>query len=261
MTAPEVSTPPPTPSSSLLADYGLDAPGFQLTARYGGALAVVVGRMLIEHGVMNATDWADRVGTPVMWTGVGFFATSAVMYLGSKFGKLLLRNAILNSIPWRGDEQVLDVGCGHGLMLLGAANRLASGHAVGIDVWSQKDQKDNNADATLENARREGVVERIEVRDADARQLPFPENSFDVVLSSFAIHNISGSSEREAAIREIARVLKPGGRLAIADIFFTGKYQKILGDLGWQETRRSRPNFLFVTPTRVLWAVKPATHA
>jgi len=238
-------------------DYGIDAPGFQRAARYGGVASVVAGRLLIEYGVMHSIAWAQAVGTAMIWAGVWFFIIGSVMYWGSRVGKLYLRNRILNSIEWRGDEQVLDVGCGHGLMLLGAAKHLESGHAVGVAIWSQVDQADNNAEATMENARRECVAERVELKNADAQELPFPDNSFDVVLSSLAIHNISGSAGRESAIREIARVLKPGGQLALADIAYTRRYEKILRSLGWQQTLRWPPSFLFVTPTRVLRATKP----
>jgi ubiquinone/menaquinone biosynthesis C-methylase UbiE len=218
--------------------------------------------MLGEHGVVGSVPWMVSVGSALMWTGTSFFVVSAVSYFGSKIGKLLLRDGILQSIEWRGDEHVLDVGCGHGLLLIGAAKKLKSGRAVGVDVWSQRDQKDNSAEAVKENACIEGVANRIEIQDADARKLPFADDSFDVVLSSFAIHNISGSSERETAIRETARVLKPGGRLAIADIRHTRAYQKILQSLGWEEIDLSGRNFfIFVTPTRVLRATKPGVHA
>jgi arsenite methyltransferase len=242
-------------------DYGIDAPGFQRFARYAGVASVVAGRMLFEHGMMNSRVWAQRTGTGMMWAGVSFFIIGSLMYLGSRVGKLFLRNRILNSIAWRGDEQVLDVGCGHGLMLLGAAKQLTSGRAVGIDIWSQVDQQDNSSEATLENARIEGVAERVELKSADARELPFPENSFDVVVSSFAIHNISDDSGRERAVREIARVLKPGGQLAVADIRYTKQYEQILRSLGWQQTQRWSRSFIFVTPTSVLRATKPETHA
>jgi SAM-dependent methyltransferase len=238
-------------------DYGIDAPALQRGFRYAGVALVVAGRMFIERGVMQSVGWAQGVGTAMMWAGLWFFITGSLMYMGSRVGKLLLRNKILNSIEWRGDEQVLDVGCGHGLMLLGSAKHLASGHAVGVDIWSQVDQKDNSAEATLENARREGVAERVELKTADARELPFPDNSFDVIVSSFAIHNICGSAGRESAIREIARVLKPGGQLALADIRYTRQYEKLLQSLGWQQTQRWFPSFVFVTPTRVLRATKP----
>lgn len=253
-------TAPPAREKSR-PDYGLDAPGFQRTALYGGVSGVVAGRVLIEFGLTHSADWTEGVGSAMIWTGLSFFLTGCVMFWGSKVGKLHLRDRILNSIDWRGDEQVIDVGCGHGLMLLGAAKRLESGHAVGVDIWSQADQKDNSAEATMENARREGVAERVELKSADARELPFPESSFDVIVSSFAIHNIYDAAGREAAVREMARVLKPGGQLVLADIRHTRQYEKILRSLGWQQTQRWFPSFLFVMPTRVLRATKPDTHA
>jgi cyclopropane fatty-acyl-phospholipid synthase-like methyltransferase len=57
------------------------------------------------------------------------------MLWGSKFVKFRLRDKWLNSISWCGDEKVLDIGCGHGLMLIGAAKRLRDGKAIGIDLW------------------------------------------------------------------------------------------------------------------------------
>jgi ubiquinone/menaquinone biosynthesis C-methylase UbiE len=50
------------------------------------------------------------------------------------------------------------------------------------------------------------------------RKLPFPDNSFDVVVSRAAIHNIYAAGGRGEAIAEIARVLEPGGRAVIEDI-------------------------------------------
>ena len=238
-------------------DYGLDAPGLQRGALYGGFAGVLAGRWLIYCGTARGGAWAIIVGNMLFWPGLSFFITGCVMYWGSKAGKLSLRGKILDSISWRGDEQVLDVGCGHGLMLIGTAKRLTSGRGIGVDIWSQVDQADNNAEATMENARREGVAERVELRNADARELPFPDNSFDVIVSSFAIHNISDPAGREKAIREIARVLKPGGQLALADIHHTAQYERILRSLGWKQMRRWFPNFLFVIPARVLRAAKP----
>src|ERR1700741_3051585 len=113
---------PVAPSVTEKPDYGLDAPGFQRVLLVGGVLCVVIGRMLIEHGQMAPSPaWVFVLGRSMLWGGVGLFLAACVMYWVSKVGKLYLRDAILNSIPWRGDEHVLDVGCGHGLMLIGAA--------------------------------------------------------------------------------------------------------------------------------------------
>jgi ubiquinone/menaquinone biosynthesis C-methylase UbiE len=113
---------------------------------------------------------------------------------------------------------VLDVGCGRGLLLNAAARRVPIGRAVGIDLWLTKDQSGNRPEATLANARAEGVADRVEVQTGDVRQLPFADDTFDVVVSHWVVHNLDQSIDRARALNEMARVLKPGGWLLIADI-------------------------------------------
>jgi arsenite methyltransferase len=238
-------------------DYGLDAPGFQRGALFGGLAGVIAGFAVSDWAARHSFTLIVNIANAFFWTGLSFFVTGCVTFWGSKVGKLHLRDKIIASIAWRGDEQVLDVGCGHGLMLLAAAKRLTTGRAVGIDIWSQVDQADNNPEATMENARIENVADRVVVQNADARKIPFADGSFDVVLSSFVIHNIHSVSDREQIIREINRVLKPGGQLAIADIKHTRQYANVLRGFGWTNLRRWFPNFLFVVPTRVLRGAKP----
>jgi arsenite methyltransferase len=68
--------------------------------------------------------------------------------------------------------------------------------------------------------------------------LPFEDNSFDVVVSSLAIHNIRGRAGRQKAIDEAVRVLRPGGRLMIADIRATRQYQTHLAQIGMSDVTR-----------------------
>ncbi len=119
-------------------------------------------------------------------------------------------------IPRR--ERLLDIGCGRGAVLLMAAQRLPRGQAVGVDVWSTKDQSGNAERVTRQNAELEGVADRVELHTADMRELPFDDGSFDVVVSSLAIHNVPGAGERARALCEAARVLKKCGKLAIVDV-------------------------------------------
>jgi SAM-dependent methyltransferase len=156
----------------------------------------------------------------------------------SKAGKLRNRELLLAQIPWTGAERVLDVGCGRGLMLIGAARRLTTGHADGVDIWQAKDLSGNGPEATLRNADVEGVQDRVTIHTADMRQLPFEAATFDVVLSCAAIHNVTSRSDRGRVIAEISRVLRPGGYALIDDIRNLGEYAADFRELGTSETRR-----------------------
>jgi SAM-dependent methyltransferase len=230
------------------ADYGIDAPGVVRN------FFLLSGACLVGAGVAAwVLPWFVP---PLACVGLTFGLQGGVMVWGSKVGKLRLRDRVLDSLALRGDERVLDVGCGHGLMLLGAARRLTTGRAAGIDLWQKEDQAGNSRAATLENARREGVADRVELHDGDARNMPFPDASFDVVVSSWAIHNIYDPAGRAKALREIVRVLKAPGRLALVDIRHTAEYVDELRKAGLRDVKRSSPNFSFVIPSRVITAEK-----
>ena len=217
--------------------YGLDAPGVLAGTSCGGAVLVVVGLV---------------VSPVVLGAGIVLLVYAAFHLWGSAFGKLRAAKRMLDQLPWRGDEAVLDVGCGHGLLLIEAGRRLPTGHATGVDVWSGKDQWRNSAEATLANVRSAGVADRVDVRDGDARHLPFDDATFDVVVSSLVIHNIRDRRERNEAVREVARVLAPGGTVAILDLAHTAEYAQTLGEAGLVDVRRSRPGALFLPTARVL---------
>ena len=129
-----------------------------------------------------------------------------------------VRKQIFDSLALRGAEQVLDVGCGSGVLLNEAALRLKSGKAIGIDIWAPH-SGGGNYDLLMRNATAEGVADKIEFRQADVRKLPFGDAAFDVIVSSGALHHIGRDrADHEQAIHEMLRVLKPGGKIALMDI-------------------------------------------
>lgn len=203
-----------------LAPYGIDAPGL-LLAFAGAALGLLAaGGALLAWG----PAWAAVPGGLLLVLALYPVGMTALMLVGSLVTKVRGREAILDLVAWRGDEAVLDVGCGRGLMLVGAAHRLGTGRAVGVDIWLGRDQAANGPEAALANARAEGVADRVRVETADMRRLPFPDASFDVVLSSWAVHNLDAAADRDRALAEMARVLRPGGTILLTDIVHREAY-------------------------------------
>jgi arsenite methyltransferase len=226
---------------------------------FSGLLGVIVGRMVIERGAMQSINWAGPVGAGLLWVGLALFILGSLMYLGGKSGRFILRQSILNSVAWRGDEQVLDVGCGQGLLLVDAARRSPSGRVVGVDLSPQGAANLNGSAPAMETARIAGVSDRVELKNVNGtgRDLPAADASIDVIVSGSAVHTLVDSSDREHLIREMARVLKPGGQLALGDTLYTQDYEQVLRSLGWEQTQLSSIGFVFVPKATVLRATKP----
>ena len=153
----------------------------------------------------------------------------ASMLAYSFWGKFNIRRRILGMVRWRGNEAVLDLGTGRGLLAIGAAKRLRTGTVVSIDDWQEASARLDAAQRNLDLAH---VHDRVELRSDDPRHIAFVDNSFDVVLSLMFLHHIQDAGNRAKVCYEIARVLKPRGVAIIADYANTKEYARALGASG-----------------------------
>ena len=206
--------------------YGIDAP-------IAPVFMAAVAALEITLAVTSGKVWP--------WFAALFILAILGLYLHATLrGKFVVWAEVLEKLKLRGDERILDMGCGRGAVLLLAAQHLTTGRAVGVDLWRSVDQSGNSAEATRRNAVLEGVADRVELHTGDMTALPFADSSFDVVLSSLAIHNIRGNAGRAKAVSEAVRVLRPGGRLLIADVRGTRRHELHLREIGMNEVARRR---------------------
>jgi SAM-dependent methyltransferase len=210
-------------------NYGFDAPAIMRNLIMLGIIVPLIG--------LSAYFYLDNVLIKyfcilVIVIGLVFLILGTSMFGYGVWGKFVMRDYMLKKIDWKGTENVLDIGTGTGLLMNGAAKYLSTGKSIGIDIWRAEDLSNNTIDNALKNATLENVKEKIEILTEDARKLSFKDNSFDVVLSMFCIHNIDDKKEQEKACFEIARVLKQNGIALIGDYIPTHEYAKYFKKAG-----------------------------
>lgn len=208
-----------------LREYGVDAPPVPV-AMAAATAASAAGTVALAR--RSHRRWAALGG---LYTSS--FAVSLGLFLHATLrGKFAVWERLLDELDLAGDETVVDLGCGRGAVLVASAERVPRGRVIGVDLWRGVDQLGNAAHVTRANAEAHGVGDRVELLTADLTDLPLPDASVDLVVSSLAVHNIKSAEDRDTAIRQAARVLRPGGRLVIADIANVRRYAGVLAEAG-----------------------------
>ena len=116
----------------------------------------------------------------------------------------------------------LDVGCGSGALTIACAKNNPKATMVGCDIWKGSYKSEFSKELCKNNAKLEGV-ENVRFEEGNAVDLPFEDESFDLVTSNYVYHNISGKNKQKLLL-ETFRVLKKGGVFVIHDLMSKSRY-------------------------------------
>jgi len=179
---------------------------------------------LFLFGVLALAAW--RLG----WS-TWIVAVSGVIAIWGLVGFLIMNQVLLVRWPLPmptprflpdGSGRVLDLGAGSGRATLMVLQNRPASTVVALDIYSGYwGINDNTPDRLKRNAAAAGAADRVEVQVADMRTLPFPDESFDGVVSSFAIDHLR-RADLPTALHEAARVLRPGGQILIMNLRLDG---------------------------------------
>lgn len=240
-------------------DYGVDG-------SVPGLIGMAAGGLLLSACAAAAVHAGRKLlATIALCSSLPLLATVGIYLHTTLRGKFAVWAKLVADMPLSGDERVLDLGCGRGAVMAMMAKRLSTGAVVGLDLWTA-DQTGNTPGAAQRNLAAEGVSARAVVVTANMTGLPLRDNSFDVVVSSMAIHNIDHFRRSKQgclrAIEEAVRVLRPGGRIIIADIGLTPLYARHMREIEMQNVRQHTLGWRFWygpgVGARLVTATKPA---
>jgi len=117
----------------------------------------------------------------------------------------------------KGNELVLDCGCGLGRATVGIAKQLTTGKVIGTDIWDTVEIPGNSPERAYKNAEIEGVKDKVEFRNGDAFNLPFDDEYFDVVACAGLITSFHNDELKLKVMKELYRVLKSKGTFVMRE--------------------------------------------
>ncbi len=156
----------------------------------------------------NASDTMPRPGSGEMFDAIADRYDRMNRILSMGVDRSWRRRAI-EALRLSPGARVLDVACGTADVALDVARRHPDATVLGVDVSRRM------LDVGRAKVARAGFSERVELREGDAQALEWPDGHFDACTIAFGIRNVP---DRDLALREMHRVLRPGGRLAVLEL-------------------------------------------
>lgn len=226
-----------------------------------GIDAPIIPTLFLVLGVFGLIIAITTGNLPIFIIPLVMFL-SALLYLHTSLrGKYIIIRNVVNKLQIPRNSQVLDLGTGHGAVLLEVAKHLLlPGQVIGIDIWKNLDQSNNSQKATQLNIDNAGFNDVAKLQTADMTSLPFNNDAFNYVFACMSIHNVKPREKRASVLREALRVLQPGGTLVIIDIEHTNEYQRDLKRMGCRNIITQQPGWIGLwgtaLPTKILLAQK-----
>lgn len=235
--------------------YGLDRPRqARATAGVGMLLGVAT---LVSALLPGAFEGARALFVLVLLLAcLTTFVISGGLFRTAAASKVKAADRLLNGLDLRGDEDALDLGCGTGLMCAGLAVRLPDGQVTGVDAWIEGQLTPNAHKVTKRTLALAGV-KGVTIRTGSIRELPVQDDAVDLVVSRDVLSLLPSDTARVEAVRELVRVLRPGGRVALLEPFRTRIVVRELRALGLTDAARSRRRWTTMPPLRTITATKP----
>ena len=201
------------------AEYGLEWPASFTTTKV--LIALTLLRLFWAGLRRRKAGWWP-------WLGLGIASWMAGrLFYQARFKSFTRREQILSKAEPGPNARILDLGGGRGLTVIGAAKRWPDAHLTTVDHW--RPGRYGSEESLRSNLDLENLGGRVHVFQIEPDRLPFEDNSFDLILSNLYLHTLPDGPTRQRLLNEVARVLKPGGRLILADYngMFTRVYLQI----------------------------------
>jgi SAM-dependent methyltransferase len=184
--------------------------GYSWFIGYGAAIPLAIAAVIGAVAVARAWPRWIAIGSGI----VAVWSIAALALVNVAWG-INKPSRIPDSFLASGEGRVLDVGAGSGRAAVGVLLTRPLARVTGVDLYNgYYGIEDNTPDRFMRNASIAHAANRADARAGDARALPFPDASFDAVVSSYVIDHLN-RSDRATALAEVARVLKPMGEFAL----------------------------------------------
>ena len=200
-------------------NYGNWVPEKMFPPLFGGDAVLLIAALVCGLGLHQtiSTVLLGFLGVVLLLYGVYMFRCHEEFAFGKGNMMAKVHEHLVQHLDWDGKGQLLDIGCGAGALTIRCAKTFPEAQLTGMDYWGA--EWNYAKEQCEQNARAEGVADRIHFEKGDAAHLAYPDESFDAVVSNFVFHEVRTAKDKRDVVREALRVVKKGGVFSLQDMF------------------------------------------